>query len=715
MYLDDRGSSIALGNRLGSEGFEGATYTVIGQPDVAAKIYHPHRFPDEELCEKLRFQIATQIHSIRKIAAWPEKLLFVQGKVVGFTMRKIPGKSIHLLYRPDDRNIHFPNATWQSLIDVARNVAAAFHCLHQNGVLMGDVNQSNIFVLPNTGEVRFIDCDSYQVEASANKVFRCSVFTSEWAAPELMASMKSPAKDLNRTVQHDRFGLAVMIFHLLFMGKHPFAGVPPGHLLENAPSLEDLIQQSIFPYSRIKRGGFEPPPNFLSLQALPEFLASLFEKAFLSRDRPSANDWCQALENIPFKKCQWGHVYYRVLPDCPWCAVWNRGGGNFFVVLPVGDDSGSTLREVEKLLQEVESSKCNFPEHSWNASNEVRFPFFSVPNSTTLTFSSPAATPFPKIAKARVAFIVGVVLILPSIFLLLIAPTLIGLWLTALFVGLMLLVPGTANPAYNVEIKRRMEAPAHWMNLINIAIRQMRELANRSAKEFDQECKSATQRVTTALQNEEQKFNTSRKELHQSLKLLRDECRQMTPMRNSLRRLLAEKAQLEMYLRNMRVPSQGIPQIGPVRYKTLVSYGIFTAWDVRTMGSIPGLGAGAAELVNWVRGKESQFKFKPSDPLPTSAEQEVRKKMLQKEQEILKQFQKLWQQWLACQKMGSPEQLRRLASEAVSKELYSLQDRITKATVSYQKFIKDLAQSMEQYAQALADSKTCPKPINKWY
>lgn len=182
MVLDEHRNRIVLGERVGSPGGEGTTHAVAGRSDVVAKIYHANRLPDRHQCEKLRFQVSAQLPHVRKIAAWPQKLLFDdKGKTVGFLMPRITGKSIHLLYRPDDRNQHFPKATWQSLIDVARNVAAAFHCLHQHGVIMGDVNETNVFVTAETGEVRLIDCDSFQIQGANGQIFPCSVFTAGWA------------------------------------------------------------------------------------------------------------------------------------------------------------------------------------------------------------------------------------------------------------------------------------------------------------------------------------------------------------------------------------------------------------------------------------------------------------------------------------------------------------------------------------------------------
>ena len=712
MLLDEHRNRIVLGERVGSPGGEGTTHAVLGRSDMVAKIYHSHRLPDRHQCEKLRFQVAAQLPHIRKIAAWPQKLLFGDGKTVGFLMPRITGKSIHLLYRPDDRNQHFPKATWQSLIDVARNVAAAFHCLHQHDVIMGDVNETNVFVTAETGEVRFIDCDSFQIQGANGQVFPCSVFTAGWAPPELI---EAPSLISRRTVQHDLFGLAVMIFHLLFMGKHPFAGVPPDHLLENSPSLEDLIKQAVFPYSQSKRGSFKPPPKFLTLQALPDAVANLFERAFLTRDRPSADEWFHELGRIELKKCQWGHVFYRRLNECPWCAIWNHGGGNFFVVITSGDGSGSSLIEVEKLLSAVEAAVFPTTANLW-ASLEKKEAFtFAVPTLSSLSVPSLQATPFPTIPKERMGFVGGVLMLLISVVMMFVAPAAFFVWIIGIVWGWSLIAPGTANPAYNQEIERRKNAPAQMTADLESLLQSMQKLSNRSLGDFREERKKAAQRLSSMFEQEKRNFDVQISLVRQELRNLRDETNNLPKMRDSLRRQFAEKAQLEAYLRNVRVPSYGIRQIGPVRYNTLVSYGIFTAWDVRHMRGVPGLGNGAAELRGWLRRIEGRFHFNASAPLPAAAEQEIRKSVQAKEQEILKLYQKLRARWITLQQSADENRVHAVLGEAAAKEARTLDALVTKNKAAYEDMKHRLDEHVRQYAQAIADAKSCPRPTKKWH
>ena len=576
---------------------------------------------------------------------------------------------------------------------------------------MGDVNESNVFVSVETGEVRLIDCDSFQIQGPNGRIYPCSVFTADWAPPELI---ESPSLIARRTVQHDLFGLAVLIFHLLFMGKHPYAGVPPDHLLENSPSLEELIKQSIFPYSQNRRGSFKPPPNFLTLAALPESIAGLFERAFLTRNRPAADEWCRELDRIELRKCQWGHVFYRQLKECPWCAIWNRGGGNFFVVVAASDGSSSSLAEIDMLLSAAETTAFVNFNPVWTSLERSEAVTFTVPVFASLNIQPLPPTPFPKIRKERLEVLWGVLLFIAGLLTIFFIPAAFVLWLGAIALGVWLIAPGAANQAYNREIESRKKAPEQTRAVLDAHLQSMQRFANSSLMEFKDERRKAGQKVAALFEHEKRNFEAHRDLVRQDLKILYAEAKELPKLLDSLRRQSAEKAQLEAYLRGIRVPKNGIRQIGEARYNTLVTHGIFTAWDVRRMGGVPGLGPGAIELRAWLRTKEDRFQFNPAAPLPSAAEQEVRKAVQAREQEILKKFQKLRARWFAAQQMADPSLIQTLVGEAVTKETRRLDELNLQIKFTIEEMRKTCDDMVRQHSQALADAKSCPRPAAKW-
>ncbi|MGP6190364.1 MAG: hypothetical protein ACLPSH_09860 [Vulcanimicrobiaceae bacterium] len=159
---------------------------------------------------------------LRSVAAWPVGMLYEGARPVGFTMPRLNSQApLHELLGPKRRQMLFPDANWKFLIHTAENVARAFEVLHGRGVIVGDVNSSNLVVYRDS-MTQFIDCDSFQVAANGT-VFRCRVGVAEYQPPELHG------KDLSRVdrmPQHDLFGLAVMIFQLLFVGKASVRGRP---------------------------------------------------------------------------------------------------------------------------------------------------------------------------------------------------------------------------------------------------------------------------------------------------------------------------------------------------------------------------------------------------------------------------------------------------------------------------------------------------------
>ena len=217
-FYDSKGVSHVLTEQIGSGG-EGTVYVCPNDFELVAKIYHEP--PTAEKAEKLRWMADNQNDRLLKVAAWIVDTLHDEpdGKTVGFLMPNVKAKEIHELYSLKSRRVYFPDATWKFLVHTAANLARAFYNLHKSGHIMGDINQGNCVVLAD-GTVKLIDCDSYSVSRGDYR-YPCEVGVATHLAPELQ---KVNLRDAKREVKHDNFGLAVIIFQLLFLGRHPFAG-----------------------------------------------------------------------------------------------------------------------------------------------------------------------------------------------------------------------------------------------------------------------------------------------------------------------------------------------------------------------------------------------------------------------------------------------------------------------------------------------------------
>src|SRR5205814_7863741 len=81
-----------------------------------------------------------------------------------------------------------------------------------------------------------IDCDSFEI-TDGKTVFPCMVGVPTYTPPELQGQS---FQGVRRTKQHDAFGLAVLIFHMLFLGRHPFAGIRSEEHTSELQSLRHL-------------------------------------------------------------------------------------------------------------------------------------------------------------------------------------------------------------------------------------------------------------------------------------------------------------------------------------------------------------------------------------------------------------------------------------------------------------------------------------------
>ena len=335
-FYNSSGILISLSDEI-ARGGEGRILNVNDHPDLVAKIYH--RAIDQEKATKLSVLVSLKTDRLLNLTAWPVDTLhdFAGGPVSGFLMPRITDhKDIHILYGVKSRNAEFPEAAWPFLIQAAANVARAFYVIHEHGHVIGDVNHGSI-VVSKRATVRLVDCDSFQI-TTPEQQFLCSVGISTHLPPELQG------RDLHgivRTVDHDAFGLAVIIFQLLFMGRHPFSGTSLGP--DDIP-LEKAIKEHRFAYARDSAyRQMRQPPASLGLDAVSPQIGLMFEQAFLmDSNRPTAESWINALTDLSndLQKCvaDPAHYFRRSLESCPWCRIESHSG---IVLFQGGAETGS--------------------------------------------------------------------------------------------------------------------------------------------------------------------------------------------------------------------------------------------------------------------------------------------------------------------------------------------------------------------------------------
>ena len=175
-------------------------------------------------------------------------------------------------------------------VRMARNLALGFRAVHAAGYVIGDVNEKNVEV-NRQNDIAMVDCDSYGfTDSGTGRAFSNRMGRPEFQAPEVQGDYS------NRSQDHDRFGLAVVIFHLL-TGYHPYT-------VTNQPDYPlpgDRIKAWLFPPAR--RGVSAPDPyrtawNTLTSQQ-QELFRRCFDQRFQGQSRPTPEEWVEALLEMP--------------------------------------------------------------------------------------------------------------------------------------------------------------------------------------------------------------------------------------------------------------------------------------------------------------------------------------------------------------------------------------------------------------------------------
>ena len=331
------------------KGGEGKIYAIKDRPGQAAKIYKPGLRADRE--DKVRAMMDEGLADTTNLVAYPSEVVTDRkGYFLGFAMGLVSGNlPLHELYNPKSRQRLFPTRDFRFLVRTAENVARAVGTVHQTGCVIGDLNQSGLLVAQDA-TVAVIDADSFQF-SSKGKTYPCVVGMPDYTPPELQGKKLA---SIQRTIAHDNFGLAVAIFHLLFMGCHPYSG------RHQSPdiSIGEEIAQNRFAFSLARRNETRtsPPHGALTLNLFPDAIIQSFEKAFgvTYATRPSAQDWILALHILAndLNHCRdyMMHYYPGSARNCVWCKCASITKFDMFPSPPIPPGEGVTEQHIRQIL-----------------------------------------------------------------------------------------------------------------------------------------------------------------------------------------------------------------------------------------------------------------------------------------------------------------------------------------------------------------------------
>jgi DNA-binding helix-hairpin-helix protein with protein kinase domain len=570
--LTSKGRSLRLGKILGKGG-EGTIYEVEGDNSTAVKIYTDGKALTRR--EKLNAMIADRLHERTPFVAFPIEAVTAHGAMVGFTMRKAVGaKPMHQLCSPGDRKTEFPDANFRFLVRAALNFTRAVASINDLGAVIGDINESGTLV-DQKGLITVIDSDSFQYRYNG-QVFRCRVGKAEYTPPELQGQAFDK---VDRTINHDAFGLAVIVFEILFMGRHPYSGIYKGP--GEPPSIPKAIQDGRFAYSQHKSlTQMEPPPHVPVMADIPIEVAAAFQRAFgLPRStiqtRPTAADWVPLLENMEkgIIECKMNpaHFYSRTAPRCPWCRFEAGFGTVLFVHYHPLRRSTFALESILLKIQQVENPGA-------------------APNLTSLM---PVARGLKRGQAAKDA---------------------LGRYIVRKIAGLAAAGLATALMLNGTGWGFFILIPAAMWFFGGVA----------GVEAIHQQCSVAQTAWKDALKHWDYNAGCGKFEGKQhGLLQTADSYRALPQVEQGMLRDLEKRKrdlQMQKHLETYKLSGATIDLIGDGRKMTLRSFGIESAWDVQShrIRGVPGFGPTLTQnLLDWRISVEKRFRFNPN--LPTDA------------------------------------------------------------------------------------------------
>lgn len=569
------GQGEGLGKRLGSGG-EGDVYALASRSDIAVKIYKENLRPARE--DKVRAMVEGELSSKTSLVAFPSAIATdSSGKFLGFVMRLVSGyRPLHELYSPKSRKIQFPTADYRFLVRVAQNVARAVATVHQAGCVIGDLNHSGVLV-GSDATVALIDADSFQFQL-AGRSYPCVVGVPEFTPPELQGQSLS---QVARTQAHDNFGLAVAIFQLLAMGRHPYAGRYSGEDLD----LGEAIAQHRFAFSITRRNETRttPPPGSVLLSDFPQPIAQAFEAAFglnpFSRPTPAA--WISLLSTleVSLRKCSRVSTHYFPgnAGECPWCRLAGQSGVEMFPsgTVTISPSPGNGAFNLEKL---------------WGAIRTIPLPQVK---DVLPEWTGDLGLTDPGVAKARrnqtKQRVLGCFALLAMVIGLVVLPKAVLLWLS--LGGLGLFCIGRAKINKEPLRKAYEDADKRVRSLSMAYLQRIGFVEMHLLRDELQECVDQYRKIESDLVDELARLKTTR-----------------------------EKRKREAFLDRFIIRRAKIQGIGPAKIAALASFGIETAADINSSSvmAVPGFGEALTQrLLTWRREQEAKFLYNPT---PDSAD-----------------------------------------------------------------------------------------------
>ena len=318
--------SKVLGDEL-AKGGEGTVYPLQERADVLVKKYH------SEKLQKQRHQYAQKMAAMIELSdsvkgfslAWPLLSVFDQeDDWIGYAMRRASGKSMRLLAHAMAYQEHFPGLTRRHIVAYLLSFLQTVDQLHQRKILVGDYNLNNFLCDPDSQTVTLIDCDSYQLHYKG-KHYPCPV-----GSPDL-TPVEHHGKNFNeveRTIESERFSIAIILFQCLMIGRHPYDSVGGEDPVKNLKS--GNFAYGVAADARIPKGSWYNIWSHMPFRIKSLFIQVFREGVHDPEQRPTIAQWQEVL-NLYLKEIKKGWHNDEIRPMQPKSKDY-RGRDSFEIV-----------------------------------------------------------------------------------------------------------------------------------------------------------------------------------------------------------------------------------------------------------------------------------------------------------------------------------------------------------------------------------------------
>lgn len=290
LIAPDRNNKEAILKEEIGRGGEGAIYTIKDYPSAVAKIYYEDK-RDSDREEKLKILVknffSTKIPSnFKKEITFPITRLYSENKFVGYIMRKVGGKPLKVVIAGDKRlKAFYPNANRIDLIKLSIDFLKKVDYLHSLNILIGDINLNNILI----NKEDLTKCFLVDIDASQVDNLPCPVGTDEFTPPNLQGKN---FKNILRKKDDEYFSIAIMLFMILMLGKHPYSrqdGSSPAENIKN-----HKFPYPVFGYIELHKNA--PKGYYKNIWThFPTKLRNLFYETFANDKRFSPKEWIRVL------------------------------------------------------------------------------------------------------------------------------------------------------------------------------------------------------------------------------------------------------------------------------------------------------------------------------------------------------------------------------------------------------------------------------------